>query len=40
MVIRIIKYQIQNNSNDHNTILLYFSIFGKDIEKIFQILLP
>ena len=34
MVIKIVKYQRQNNSNDHNMIVLYFSILGKDIEKI------
>jgi len=38
MVIRIVKYQRQNNSNNYDMIVLYFSILGKDIEKIFQIL--
>jgi len=38
MVIRIVKYQRQDNSDNCDMILLYFSILGKDIEKIFQIL--
>ena len=35
MVIRFIEYQIQNNFINCNMILLYFSIFGKDMGKIF-----